>query len=193
VDVCYSGLISAGEKVLAPLRQIRKPITDHVAPTPYVKLQKSGDETNAAGQKYYLKGGFVQKTTPALIDAAVATVADAKLPVVQAVSMQPLGGAIKRVNPTATAFAQRDIQYNSFVVAVWQDPALGESAGSWARSAWKNIEPHTHGFYVNEFNDDSARMKTTYGVNYDRMVALKSKFDPNNLFRLNANVPPTKA
>jgi hypothetical protein len=193
VDVCYSGPIAAGEKVLAPLRQIRKPMADHVVPTPYVKLQKSADESLAHGKKYYLKGGFVQKTTAALIDVAMATVADAKLPVVQGVSMQPAGGAIKRVNPTATAFAQRAIQYNSFVLAVWEDPALSESVGQWARSAWKNIEPHTHGFYVNEYNEDGARMKATYGVNYDRMVALKTKFDPNNLFRLNANVVPAKA
>ena len=161
-----------------------------MAPTPYVKLQQSGDEASARGQKYYIKGGFVQQTSAALIDVAMATIADAKLPVVQVVSMQTAGGAIKRVNPTATAFAQRAIQFNSFVLAAWQDPALSDPAGQWARSAWKNVEPHTRGFYVNEFNEDAGRMKATYGVNYDRMVALKTKFDPNNLFRLNANVAP---
>jgi hypothetical protein len=190
LDFCYSGAIAAGEKVIAPYRQIRKPIADHVAPTPYVKLQQSGDEASAHGQKYYIKGGFVQQTSAALIDVAMATIADAKLPVVQVVSMQPAGGAIKRVNPTATAFAQRAIQFNSFVLAAWQDPALSDPAGQWARSAWKNVEPHTRGFYVNEFNEDAGRMKTTYGVNFDRMVALKTKFDPGNLFRLNANVAP---
>jgi hypothetical protein len=70
---------------------------------------------------------------------------------------------------------------------------LSDAAGTWARGAWKNIEPHTHGFYVNEFNDDGGRMKATYGANYDRLVALKTKTDPNNLFRLNANVPPKTA
>ena len=67
------------------MRQIRKPIADHVAPTPYVKLQQSGDEATAHGQKYYIKGGFVQQTSAALIDVAMATIADAKLPVVQVV------------------------------------------------------------------------------------------------------------
>ena len=190
LDFCYSGTIAAGEKAIAPYRQIRKPINDGVKPAPYVKLQQSGDEASAHGQKYYIKGGFVQQTSAALIDVAMATIADAKLPVVQVVSMQTAGGAIKRVNPTATAFAQRAIQFNSFVLAAWQDAALSDSAGQWARSAWKNVEPHTRGFYVNEFNEDAGRMKATYGVNYDRMVALKTKFDPANLFRLNANVAP---
>jgi hypothetical protein len=190
VDVCYSGPIASGDKVIAPLRRIRKPLADHVAPTPYVKLQQSGDEGTAHGKKYYIKGGFVQKTTASLIDTIMATIAEAKLPVVQVVSLQPAGGAIKRVSPTATAFAQRGLAFNSFVLSVWDDPAQSEAVGQWARSAWKNIEPHTHGFYVNEFNEDGGRMKATYGVNYDRMVALKTKYDPANLFRLNANVAP---
>jgi FAD/FMN-containing dehydrogenase len=63
--------------------------------------------------------------------------------------------------------------------------------GRWQRGAWKGIEPHTHGFYVNEFNaDDASRLRETYGGNYQRLVDLKTRFDPNNLFRLNANVAP---
>ena len=190
LDFCYSGGIAAGEKVIAPYRQIRKPIADHVAPTPYVKLQQSADNALSHGKKYYLKGGFVQQTTESLVNVIMATIADAKLPVVQVVSLQTAGGAIKRVSPTATAFAQRAIQFNAFVLASWEDPASSDPAGQWTRSAWKNVEPHTRGFYVNEFNEDAGRMKATYGVNFDRMVALKSKFDPGNLFRLNANVAP---
>ncbi|MFL6547171.1 MAG: FAD-binding oxidoreductase [Povalibacter sp.] len=191
IDICYSGTAAGAEKALAGMRSIRKPIVDSVGPAPYVKLQQSGDEAAAAGQKYYIKGGFVQKSSDALIDIMMATIAEAKLPLVQVVSMQQAGGAIGRVNPTATAFAQRAIQFNMFVLAAWQDPAQTDSAGQWARGSWKNIEPHTHGFYVNEFNDDGGRIKATYGVNYDRLVALKTKFDRNNLFRLNANVAPS--
>ena len=193
VDVCYSGTLDAANKALAGMRSIRKPVADKVVPTPYVKLQQSGDEASAAGQKYYIKGGFVQQSSDALVDVMMATVADAKLPMVQVVSMQQAGGAIARVAPTATAFAQRAIQFNMFVLAAWRDSAQSEAAGQWARGAWKNVEPHTHGFYVNEFNDDGGRMKATYGVNYDRMVALKTKVDPNNLFRLNANIQPKSA
>src|SRR4030095_1676685 len=94
--------------------QTPKPIADHVVPAPYVKLQQSGDESSAPGQKYYIKGGFVQKTSDALLDVILATIADAKMPVVQVVSMQQAGGAIGRVAPTATAFAQRALQFNMF-------------------------------------------------------------------------------
>ena len=103
------------------------------------------------------------------------------------------GGAIARVKPGATAFAQRAAPHNMFVISRWDDPAQSEAVGNWTRGAWKKLEPHTHGFYVNEFNDDSARMRDTYGPNYDRMVALKTKFDPDNLFRMNANVAPKGA
>jgi FAD/FMN-containing dehydrogenase len=193
IDVCYSGTPAGADKALAGIRAIRKPIVDKVVPAPYVKLQQSADESSAAGRKYYIKGGFVQKSSDALVDVMMATITDAKLPVVQVVSMQQAGGAIARVSPTATAFAQRATQFNMFVLAAWEDAAQSDAAGQWARGAWKNIEPHTHGFYVNEFNEDGGRMKATYGVNYDRLVALKTKVDPNNLFRLNANLAPKAA
>ena len=190
IDVCYSGPVAKGEKVLAPLRQIRKPIRDTVAPTPYLHLQASGDEGTAHGHKYYIKGGFVQKTTPALVDDIMTTITNANLPVIQVVVLPQGGGAYARVKPGVTAFAQRAAPYNMFVYSRWDDPALSEAVGNWARGAWKKLEPHTHGFYVNEFNDDSARMRDTYGPNYERMVAVKTKYDPDNLFRMNANVAP---
>jgi len=190
IDVCYSGPFAEGEKVLAPLRQIRKPIEDTVAPTPYVKLQASSDVATAHGHKFYIKAGFVHKTSSALVDDIIGTIADANLPVIQAVSLPQGGGAYARVKPGATAFAQRAAPHNMFVMCRWDDPALNEAAGAWARTAWKKLEPYTHGFYVNEFNDDSSRMRETYGPNFDRMVALKTRFDPNNLFRMNANIAP---
>jgi len=191
VTVCYSGDRKAADKVLAPLRKIRKPIRDEVAEAPYVQLQQSADKDTAHGHRYYIKGGFVHAMNPALIDAMVSAVANAKLPVVQGVSTQHAGGAIARVKPEATAFAQRNILYNMFLLAVWDDPALSDAVGEWQRATWKTIEPHTRGFYVNEYNvDDDVRLRTTYGGNFDRMVDLKSKYDPNNLFRLNANVAP---
>lgn len=191
IEVCYSGSVAEGEKVIAPLRQIRKPVADHIAPQPYVRLQTTQDESLAHGHCYYLKAGFVQKVTPAYIDAMVGVIADANLPLVQALSMPHGGGAIKRIKPQATAFAQRAADTNAILFTFWDGPAMKEPVSNWIRSAWAKIEPHTHGFYVNEFNaDDEARLRTTYGVNFERMVELKTRFDPNNLFRLNANVAP---
>jgi hypothetical protein len=193
IDVCYCGDAAQADKVLAPLRQIRKPVRDAIVPTPYVQLQASSDEDTAGGHKYYIKGGFVQKSSAPLIDAMLATIQDATLPLVQAVSMPQGGGAIKRVKPNATAFAQRAAECNVFVFTRWDDAAMSDAVGQWARGAWAKIEPHTHGFYVNEYNDDAGRMRDTYGVNFERMVALKTRVDPNNLFRMNANVAPRAA
>jgi FAD/FMN-containing dehydrogenase len=192
VDVCYCGGEEAGIKALEPLRKFRKPVVDHVKMQPYVALQASGDEGTAHGHKYYIKGGFVQKSNPALLDAMLGVIADAKIPSVAALSLVHQGGAIARVKPAATAFAQRAADHNLFVYSRWDDPAHSAPILEWARGAWKRIEPHTRGFYVNELNpeDQGQRVNETYGPNLARMVALKSKFDPRNLFRLNANVAP---
>jgi FAD/FMN-containing dehydrogenase len=80
------------------------------------------------------------------------------------------------------------------MVGAWEDPGLSDAATHWARSTWSKLEPLTSGFYVNVTNEDTAgRVRQTYGVNYERMVALKTKVDPNNLFRMNANVAPRAA
>ena len=191
LDICYCGPRDQADKLLAPLRQIRKPTRDEVKVTPYVNLQTSGDAGTAHGRKYYIKGGFVQKASPGLIDIAIATINDAKLPVVQAVVFPQGGGAYARVKPNATAFAQRAAAHNVFLYNTWEDPSLSESVGAWVKASWPKIESHTFGFYVNEYNaEDAARLRDTYGGNFDRLVALKTRFDPDNLFRLNANVAP---
>jgi FAD/FMN-containing dehydrogenase len=191
LEICYSGDHAQGEKVLAPLRKFRKPIVDKIAPTPYVTLQQSSDAATAHGRRYYIKAGFVQKASPEFIDTMIGIIGDANLAQVQAVSVPQGGGAIRRVKPNATAFAQRAADHNAFLFTSWTDPAQNDAVSAWIKSAWAKLEPHTHGFYVNEFNaEDAARLRTTYGGNFDRMVDLKTKVDPNNLFRLNANVAP---
>jgi hypothetical protein len=167
-------------------------LRDNVAPTPYVKLQASGDAGTAHGHKYYIKGGFVQKSSAGLRDAMLATIAEAKLPVVQAVVLPQGGGAIARVKPKATAFAQRAADHNLFLFSRWDDPAQSEAVAEWTRANWRKVEPHTHGFYVNEYNpEDASRVAGTYGENFTRLRELKDLWDRNNLFRMNANVEPS--
>jgi FAD/FMN-containing dehydrogenase len=194
IEVCYCGPREQGEKLIAPLRQIRKPIKDTIALMPYAKLQASGDESSAHGHRFYIKGGFVQKANSSLAEAAIAAVDAMNLPIVQAVAVTQGGGAIARVKPGATAFAQRAAEHNLFIFSRWDDPTLSPQVAEWTRSTWAKIEPHTFGFYVNEFNaEDASRLKDTYGANFERLVALKTKVDPGNLFRLNANVAPRTA
>jgi hypothetical protein len=190
-SICYSGPRAVGEKILAELSAVRKPIEVDVSFVPYVALQKSDDETLGVGKKYYVKSGFVQKPTPALRDAMIGVIADGKVPAVQSLMLVPSGGAIARVKPTDTAFAQRSAPMNILMVSIWDDPAMSAQAGEATRTAWKSIEPHTHGFYTNlNITDDAARIRETYGVNHERLVALKTRVDPRNLFRMNANVRP---
>ena len=112
----------------------------------------------------------------------------------QVVAIPQAGGAIARVKGDATAFAQRSATNHVLLISRWDDPALNDAIGEWTRNSWKRIEPLTHGFYVNDYTpDDAARLSTTYGRNFERLVALKTKVDPGNLFRLNANIAPRKA
>jgi hypothetical protein len=191
LDVTWCGPRERADAVLKPLREFRKPIRDTVTAAPYVALQKSGDDALSHGHRYYVKAGFLQKFNPALVDAAIATIAEANLPVVQVVVMSQVGGAIARVKPNATAFAQRAATHSVMLLSRWDDPGTNDAISAWIKSSWKKVEPLTHGFYVNDYTpEDATRMSTTYGANFTRLVALKAKADPNNLFRLNANVAP---
>jgi FAD/FMN-containing dehydrogenase len=107
--------------------------------------------------------------------------------------MAHAGGAIARVKPEATAFLHREAAYSLVIMGFWDKPEDAEPSTQWARSTWRTLEPMTSGFYVNEVahDDPDRRIRTNYGANYDRLVALKNKYDPMNLFRLNANVKPT--
>jgi FAD/FMN-containing dehydrogenase len=190
-DVCYSGPRDRADKLLAPLREFRKPIRDSVGPTPYVKLQSARDKSAEHGHRHYIKGGFVHQSSDGLVDALVSTLENARLPLVQNLMLPHAGGAISRVKPEATAFAQRSVKHLIVMASHWDDPAQSDAVAEWTRSTWPKIDPHTHGFYVNEFGPgDAARLSTTYGVNFDRLVALKSRVDPDNLFRMNANIAP---
>jgi FAD/FMN-containing dehydrogenase len=191
LNACYSGPRNQAENVLAPLRTFRKPVRDSIGEKPYVNLQSAQDKAAEHGHRHYIKGGFVHKASDALVDAMISVIENARLPAVQVVQVPQAGGAISRVKPDATAFAQRSVQHLIFIGSHWDDPAQSGAVSEWIRATWPKIEPHTHGFYVNEFEpDDVARLSTTYGTNFNRLLALKSKVDPANLFRMNANIAP---
>ena len=102
------------------------------------------------------------------------------------------GGAVRRVPRNATAFWHRDAGHSVILESSWDNPLDAEKNTEWVRSTWRALEPFTDGFYVNELAPDETerRIRANYGANYDRLVGLKSKFDPSNLFRMNANVKP---
>lgn len=193
-DVCYSGPVQQGERALDPLRRFRKPTQDAVAPATYVTLQASGDVASASGRGYYERSGFLHSLEPGLIDASLA-IMDEPTAVGSIVFWQH-GGAVSRVKPEATAVWHRDAARSLLVDTNWDDPHDERSRDArmhWARETWRKLEPFTDGFYVNTMagDDPHQRVRATYGGNYPRLVKLKDQYDPTNLFRLNANVPPS--
>jgi len=189
VQACWSADHAAGAAALQSLRSFGRPASDTIAPLSYVELQASGDAGSAPGTRRYVKSGFFANLDPA-IDAILEAFRSAEAGTI-GFSMQHAGGAISRTAPDATAFANRDVRYwancSTKSLAATED----ESRIAVVRRAWKIVEPHTSGFYVNAMSEDlQSKVDVNYGRNYARLVELKNKYDPGNLFRLNANIKP---
>jgi FAD/FMN-containing dehydrogenase len=190
MEACWSDDLAKGERVLQPLRSFGKPLYDRIAAMPYLAIQSSGDESNAAGARTYIKSGFLTALSPQVIDTIVEVFSDAG-PNGPAIFFQQGGGAIGRTPVGATAFPNRDANYWLMVVQRWSDRAADQTQIAAIRAAWKHMEPLTRGFYVNAIGDDEhARVGANYGTNYPRLQRIKRQYDAGNLFRLNANVLP---
>ncbi|MBV8096550.1 MAG: FAD-binding oxidoreductase [Acetobacteraceae bacterium] len=193
-NVCYCGSPADGERVLAPLRRLGKPAGDKLGPATYVKLQGAADPVKPFPYGGYFKGGLARALSPALIDVVVDYVEATPFPSgFGEINFQPCSGAAGRVAPEATAFWNRHASYNMGVYALWKVPGDGaERDTAWTRAAWEQLEPFTEGYYVNlgESDAHAHRVQAAYGGNYPRLAALKKRYDPANLFRLNANIKP---
>jgi FAD/FMN-containing dehydrogenase len=189
--VCYSGPPERADRTLAPLRQLGTPALDMVGATDYVALQRSGDIDDPRAQGQYTKGGFVPEITPALVEALVEPF-EAHPDRATVLLGQQSGGAINRVPADATAFPQRDVLANILCFVSWRHGDDASEHVRWIQQYWKGVEPFTRGFYVNdlELEHSSDDVRANYRRNHARLVAVKNRYDPNNLFRLNANVLP---
>jgi len=190
VEVCWSADHAAGEKAIAPLRQVGKPIHDGVGPMPYVKLQSSADAGLPAGNYYYAKNGFLKDVDEAGIDQILAAFLEA--PTKYILFFESYSGAYRRVAIDGTAFPNRKEKYFALMVSQWKDPAESDRHVAELRASWKRMEHLMSGFYTNLSDPDTSNVvfRDNYGPNLPRLAALKAKYDPINQFRLNANVPP---
>ncbi len=195
VEVCYSGPQAEAERALAPLRKLGTPERDTIKLSDYVEVQRWNDSGDSRAMGSYMKSGFIS-TMP---DKFVSAIIESFQPDpgrMTLVFFQHCGGAAGRVDEAATAFAQRDSMANIMAVAGWRigiDEAAGHIAAT--RKYWSALEPFTRGFYVNDIPREATAgdINANYRGNYPRLVALKKKYDPTNLFRLNANVQPPQA
>jgi FAD/FMN-containing dehydrogenase len=195
LQVCYCGPQADAEKALAPIRKLGTPLKDTIKTMEYVQVQRSGDSTDTRAIASYLKGGFVGKIPGELVNAMVDGFrGDPRRTTV--LFFQHCGGAGARIADDATAFAHRYAIGNMMTVVAWpigdKDPSPHIEA---ARTYWKTLEPFTRGFYVNDMAREvtAKAINENYRGNYQRLATLKAKYDPTNLFRLNANVTPMKA
>ena len=190
-QVCYSGPANRAEEVLRTIRSAGTPIVDDLRAIDYVALQRSGDIDDPRAIGSYTKTGFVTQISPALIDAMINGL-EPHPDRSTTVGFQHCGGAIARVANDATAFPHRDIHATSLLLVDWPAHIDPTRHIAWLKQYWDTILPHTYGFYTNDVVDETQQqVDENYLGNYPRLLALKNKYDPSNLFRLNANVVPT--
>lgn len=188
--VCYCGDLSQGERVLAPLRKFGPPLVDRIQPMPYAGLFALLDSSVPAGRHYYVKGGSL----PALSDGAINALVDSAENITSPYSLfafMKFHGAASRIGEGETAFAFREEHYELFFQAGWEDDGQDRHV-QWARQSYQTIERFaSQRGYVNFLGDEgTARVRAAYGPNYQRLVALKTKYDPENVFHLNQNIKP---
>ncbi len=191
IALCYCGSLAEGERVVEPVRTFGPPLVDLIRPMPYLEAISMLDATSPAGHHYYFKTSTVKE----LNDEAISTIAEygsARTSPWTVVLIENLHGAASRIASTETAFAQREESYIVGIFASWTE---GEASThiEWAQSFWKAMQPWASGAYVNYLGEEGdERVRAAYGVNYQRLRALKSRYDPSNFFHLNQNIKPAR-
>jgi FAD/FMN-containing dehydrogenase len=190
--VCYNGPAAEGERALAPLRTWGPPLADTIQPMPYVAWQSALDAGFPSGLQVYWRSDFITRLSGEAIDTLVEQYRQITSPQ-SALLLEEFGGAVRRVPADATAFVHRDADFNLAIIGVWSDPAESERHITWARATHAAMKPFTHGTYVNYLgNEGQDRVRAAYGdAVYDKLVAVKNRYDPTNLFRVNQNIQPS--
>ena len=187
----YCGDEAAGRKLLSAVSSLGKPLRETVAMADYEVVQRSSDWDAPRSTASYLKGGFLSELFSALIDDIVDGLTPAPGRSTQMI-FQQAGGAIGRVAPDATAFPHRYANYNMMATVGWKPDQSGDTHVDYIRRFWKSLQPYTHGFYTVEASDDNQGLwNKNYQGNFARLVEIKRRYDPDNIFRLNANISPT--
>jgi FAD/FMN-containing dehydrogenase len=191
--ICWSGDMSEGEQVVKPFRDLG-PVLDIVGPIPYAQgIQRLIEPGNQAGLQNYWKADFLDELTDEAIDTLIEQVNKAASPLAQVI-LEPLGGAIARVDEDAMALGNRQAAYAFHCLAMWEDPAESDLHIGWAKDLAAAMDRFTvPGVYLNYTSDQEQdeRVRSTYGSKYERMVALKDTYDPDNVFRMNPNIKPS--
>jgi FAD/FMN-containing dehydrogenase len=187
----WTGDLAEGPARWQPFLEAAPVAGSMVGPMPYPALNVAFDVLNQKGMQGYWKANFLRE----LNDGAIAAHAEFGATVTSmntAVHVYPIDGAVSRVGVTDTAFAHRDMKFSPVIATQWPDPADNEANIAWARGYAAALAPHSEaGGYINFMDsEDQNRVADNYGPNWERLVAIKAKYDPGNLFRVNQNIAP---
>jgi FAD/FMN-containing dehydrogenase len=191
VTVCYAGEIDEGERVVRPLREFGKPVLDLCAPKPFLEHQSMFDASLPPGYWYYFRACDVVELTDPIIDITAEHALRLKSPVT-AFPIFQLGGAVARVGEDETVFNGRRAGHTFNINATTVTSEGFDEEREWSRTFWSALAPYHTSVYVNFLMEEGEeRIRQAYGAaKYDRLKALKTKYDPENFFRLNQNIRP---
>jgi FAD/FMN-containing dehydrogenase len=188
---CYSGPMEKAEEIFKPIRSFSPPALDLVGPIPHTALQGMFDGLYPTGHQWYWKADFVNELSDEAI--AIHVKYGSKIPTMQSsMHLYPINGAAHRVGKNDTPWSYRDATWAQVIVGVDPSPANKDRISAWAKEYWDAVHPYSAGgAYVNFMMDEGEdRVKASYKGNYERLVAIKTKYDPTNLFRVNQNIKP---
>jgi FAD/FMN-containing dehydrogenase len=193
VAACYCGALSEGEKVLKPLRTFAVPVADLLQVRSYLEMQSMFDPFFPPGRLTYVKSSFVRTLNDEVIEILAKYANSRPSPYSFAPALEHWHGAATRVAVTETAFPHRQSSYNFMAWSNWENPSDSEKNIRWTRECSSAMGPYlVAGSYVNYVSDEGeTSARAAYGPNYDRLVALKNKYDPTNFFHMNHNIKPT--
>lgn len=193
IAVVYNGPHEEGETVLRPLREFGQSLVDEIGPMPYTAVQTMFDPLAPTGRNYYVKSPYLREIQDGAVEAVVNGFAEVPSPFT-IVFLQQESGAMARGPADRTAFGHREDQFAANIISGWDDPAQTEVNIAWTRRLAQDLEPFSAGGeYINELGprDSADHIRASFGTNYERLVALKEKWDPTNLFRYTQNLTPT--
>lgn len=189
--VCYTGPLDKAEEAIRPIRQeLPPPILDWMGPMPFPALQSLFDPLLPRGLQWYWKGDFVKELSDWAIDVHLEHALHS--PSELSLHLYPIDGVVHEVEPRMTAWNCRDAKWSMVIDGIDPDPAKAGALKAWGRAYWEAVHPYNlGGAYVNFMMEEGEdRLRATYGDNYDRLVAIKKKYDPTNFFRVNQNIKP---
>ncbi len=192
VVACYTGPIEQGEKLLAPIKAFGAPAGDVIQRRPYVTQQSLLDATQPNGRRYYWKSEYLPGVASEMLEIYKQQGAKIQSPH-SALLLFPLGGAVQELPDGHSAAGNRAAGFVFNATASWEDASEDATHIGWARETWQALKPFsTGGTYLNFLTEDEGdeRVRDALGENYDRLVEIKTKWDPTNLFRANKNIAP---